>query len=148
LIQAPGDANRAGAIFGIRKPKTTGRIGRKNGSNPAPHREIPVKLTAWVDADVAPLVMALDGIADVMTLDSCQGGPDTPAYVFFRHRGDGRKAALFAAELAAVLSPHEAAADYVLTAEWRPGADEPVFRLVCPTTHANRLASVLSEAWG
>lgn len=30
MIQTPGDANRAGVIFGIRKPKTTGRVGRKN----------------------------------------------------------------------------------------------------------------------
>jgi hypothetical protein len=30
LIQTPGGANRAGVIFGFRKLKTTGRVGRKD----------------------------------------------------------------------------------------------------------------------
>ncbi len=109
------------------------------------HREIPVKVTAWIDEGIAPLVAALNEHADVVTLDSCQGGGDELAYVFFAYRGDARAAVLFAADLAAALAPHEEAADYALTAEWRPGAGEPVFQLACPPDHADRLASVLSE---
>ncbi len=33
MIQTPGDANRAGVIFGFRKPKTTRQIGRKSLAN-------------------------------------------------------------------------------------------------------------------
>jgi hypothetical protein len=40
-----------------------------------PHREIPVRVTAWVDEGVADLVTALNTIGGVMTLDSCQEDP-------------------------------------------------------------------------
>jgi hypothetical protein len=94
------------------------------------HREIPVKVTAWVDEGVAALVIALNELEDVMTLDSCQGDDGRPAHVFFRHRGDARAATLFAADLAAALAPH---------------ADEHTFRLACPAAHVNGLVRVLSE---
>jgi hypothetical protein len=110
------------------------------------HHEIPVKVTAWVDEGVAPLVAALNEIEDVVTLDSCQGDHEHPASVFFSHRGDTQENALFAADLAASLGPHDEAADYTLTAEWRPGTDEPIFRLVCPAAHIEELARVLSSA--
>ena len=38
------------------------------------HTEIPVKVTAWIDEGVAPLVEALNEFPQVVTLDSCQGG--------------------------------------------------------------------------
>lgn len=52
--------------------------------NPAmQHREIPVKVTAWVDEGIAPLVTALNAVNGVLTLDSCQGDPDGVARVTF-----------------------------------------------------------------
>jgi hypothetical protein len=114
-----------------------------------PHAEVPVKVTAWVDEGVAPLVIALNELDDgLMTLDSCQGDDEHQAHVFFAHRGDARAQALFAADLAAMLAPHDDAADYVLTAEWRPGRAEPVFRLVLPAAQTGRLARALSSASG
>jgi hypothetical protein len=43
-------------------------------------------------------------------------------------------------------STYPQAADYTLTARWRPGTDEPVFQLACPAAHSPGLASVLTEA--
>lgn len=75
MIRTPGRAIVAGVTFGFSKLKTTGRIGRKNGPNRADrlssHHEIPVKVTAWVDEGVAPLVCVLNEFEDVMTVDSC-----------------------------------------------------------------------------
>jgi hypothetical protein len=110
------------------------------------HREVPVKVTAWVDEAIASLVLALNELPDVQTLDSCQGDDQRAAHVFFAYRGDAKAAAAFVANLAAALAPHDDAADYTLTAEWRPGTDQPVFRLVCPATQADELAAVLSSA--
>jgi hypothetical protein len=110
------------------------------------HQEVPVKVTAWVDEGIAPLVLALNELPGVQTLDSCQGSTQRPAHVFFAHRGDAKTAAAFAADLGAALAPHDDAADYTLTAEWRPGTDQPVFRLACPTAQADKLAAVLSLA--
>jgi hypothetical protein len=47
------------------------------------HREIPVRVTAWVDEGVADLVVALNAVPGVLTLDSCQEGPDGQARVTF-----------------------------------------------------------------
>jgi hypothetical protein len=111
------------------------------------HHEIPVKVTAWVDEGIARLVLALNALDGVMTLDSCQGDEGgNPARVFFCHRSDARNAVLFVSELAAMLAPCEAIADYTLTAEWRPGTDEPRFRLACPAAQADALARALSAA--
>ena len=47
------------------------------------HREVPVKVTAWVDEGIADLVAALDAVAEVVTLSSCQEGQDGLARVSF-----------------------------------------------------------------
>lgn len=39
------------------------------------HREVPVRVNAWVDEGVADLVVALNAIPGVKTLDSCQEDP-------------------------------------------------------------------------
>ncbi len=67
MIQAPGDANRAGVIFGLSKPKTTVQTGRKNGPGE----------DAWLaslDPGIARYVGVLDE-AGVETFESCEGGP-------------------------------------------------------------------------
>lgn len=148
MIQTPGDANRAGVIFGLSKPKTTGRVGRKNGPKTGdrlPHREVSVKITAWVDEGIAPLVLALNEHPGVTTLDSCQGDPgERPASVFFCLRGE---TVAFVERLAAALVPFADRCDYTLTAEWRAGQTEPTFRLVCPADHADLLAAAV-RVWG
>lgn len=50
---------------------------------PMAHREVPVKVTAWVDEGIADLVTALNDLPGVETLDSCQEGPDGMARVTF-----------------------------------------------------------------
>jgi hypothetical protein len=104
-------------------------------------------VTAWIDEGVAPLVVALNRLERIETLDSCEDDTAYGAYVFFRYRGGSRQATQFAADLAAVLVPYEADADYLLSAEWRPGTDEPIFRLACPASHIDRLACALSGAY-
>jgi hypothetical protein len=47
------------------------------------HREVPVQVTAWVDEGIADLVIALNAMPDVLTLDSCQEDPDGWARVTF-----------------------------------------------------------------
>ena len=91
------------------------------------HHEIPVKVTAWVDEGVAPLVVALNDFDRVLTVGSCEGDEATGAYVLFRFVGDRQEATDFAAGLGEALSPHQF--PYLLQAEWRPGEDEPLLAL-------------------
>lgn len=48
------------------------------------HGETPIKVTAWVGKGVAELVLALNAIPGVITLDSCQETPAGTASVTFR----------------------------------------------------------------
>jgi hypothetical protein len=143
LIQTPGRANVAGVVFGLSKLKTTGRIGRKNRPNGI-HREVPIKVTAWIDEGVVPLVLALNEFEDVMTVASCEEGPRGGSYVLFRHRdGDGTG---LAGRLVGLLLPHDGKIDYLLRAEWRPGASEPLLELACPREQVDHVAGLLSAA--
>jgi len=49
------------------------------------HREMPVKVNAWVDAGIADLVTALSEIDGLVTVESCQGDAGRRnAFVIFR----------------------------------------------------------------
>jgi hypothetical protein len=108
-----------------------------------PHREVPVKVTAWVDEGVAPLVVALNDFERVLTVDSCEGGTTDGAYVLFRVRGHAGQAAKFAAGLAEAMGER---APYLLQAEWRTGESEPLLALSCPRDSVPALVDALSAA--
>jgi hypothetical protein len=80
------------------------------------HPEVPIKVTAWVDEGVAPLVAALNSLDGVMTLDSCQGDSEKGAYVLFRYRDKG---------------------------PLQFGSLEPLLELVCPPDQVAPLAKVI-----
>jgi hypothetical protein len=111
---------------------------------PSGHREIPVKVTAWVDEGVAPLVVALNEFDQVLTVGSCEGDPDKGAYVLFCFQGDTEQATDFAAELGEALSGHDV--PYLLRAEWRAGSSEPLLALTCPPDSVLPLAEAVSAA--
>jgi hypothetical protein len=49
------------------------------------HREVQVKVNAFVDEGIADLIGALsDVVPGLVTLESCQGGDGQDAFVFFR----------------------------------------------------------------
>jgi hypothetical protein len=51
------------------------------------HREVPVKVNAWVDEGIADLVSALSEIDGLVTLESCQGDSGCSAFVIFQYGG-------------------------------------------------------------
>jgi hypothetical protein len=92
---------------------------------------------------VDPLVVAIGELDDVVTVDTCEGGPGRDASVSFRCRhGDGAR---LARELADLLAEHERDIACELQATWRPGAgaSDPVIRLACPGEHVIPLALML-----
>jgi hypothetical protein len=107
--------------------------------------EIPLKLTAWVQEAVAPLVLALDELGeDVVTLDSSQGGPDRPARVVFKRR-QGDNAAL-AQRIADALHGHDREVACELREAWQTGEVDPVLELACPDAHVMPVALILRAA--
>ncbi len=50
------------------------------------HREVPVKVNAWVDEGIADLVSALSELDGLVTLESCQGDVgEREAFVIFQY---------------------------------------------------------------
>jgi hypothetical protein len=95
----------------------------------------------------APSLALLLSRLPVVVLDGSTGGDNgMPARIVFVHRGSPHSAALFAADLVALLAPHEEVTDHTLSVNWRAGIGEPVFQLSCPPENAPALACALSEA--
>ena len=103
----------------------------------------PVKVTAWVDQGIAPLVEALNRYPNLVTCESCQQDSDGNAYVLFTVFSE---AELFteASKLAGIVSeiPESRA---VLAVEWWYGSDTPLIRLRCPPADVQPLADVLAS---
>ena len=114
---------------------------------PVAHREIPVKVTAWVDEGIADLVIALNEVPGVETLDSCQEGPDGLARVTFCAH---ENAALChtAGHLADAIDSH-AWASQVNLSLWGGCDDETlVADLVCPPSMVPALARAIRSNAG
>jgi hypothetical protein len=109
------------------------------------HQEVPIKLTAWIDQGVVPLVEALDDFEDVLTVASCEDDGTQGAYVLFRLRGTSDQATDFASALAADFNS-EPGASYLLQAEWRPGESQPLLTLSCPPDQVPLLASLINSS--
>lgn len=70
------------------------------------HREVPVKVNAWVDEGIADLVSALSQLEGLVTLESCQGTPGTnDAFVVFRYGDWHQCGALLFGRLLQAMSP-------------------------------------------
>jgi hypothetical protein len=107
-----------------------------------PHREIPVQVTAWVDEGVADLVVALNAVPGVLTLDSCQECPDGLARVTFcTHKQDSLYQTV--EHLAVIIDGQEWRRDVKLSL-W-PGCDDdpPVADLTCPPWLVSTVADEL-----
>ena len=108
------------------------------------HREVPVKVTAWVDVGVVPLVLALNEHDQIATVDSCEGYDDVGASVFFVHRGSSTDGAVFAARLGAALGAHRPSLPFRLRLEWLEETSEPMMELVCPRDAVESVAQAVS----
>ncbi len=108
------------------------------------HREVVVKVNAFVDEGVMPLVSALNEFERVETIDSCQGNGETPAYTYFRFRGTAREFLDFLQGLSVSLGTRlDSCCDYNLRAEWLAGAEEPVGQLSVRLDYVPKLADAL-----
>jgi hypothetical protein len=107
------------------------------------HREIPVKVNAWVDEGIAPLVVALNEHERIWTLDSCQSDEALGAYVMFAFEGAAGQVDQFASGLA---RGFEGSSFYRLEIDQQAGEDDPVLTLSCPPDRVRELARAVSAA--
>jgi hypothetical protein len=121
-----------------------------------PHKEVQVKVNAWVDEGIAPIITALNQFERVETVDSCQGygskweaesigvWGDQLAYTYFRFRGTARDLLTFLQDLSVSLGTRlDSCCDYRLRAEWLAGAKEPIGQLLVRLDYVPTLAEAL-----
>jgi len=111
------------------------------------HAEVPVKVTAYVDAGIAPLVAALNEFPNVLTLDSCEESrSDSRAYVCFGVRGEPSEAFAFVQHLSSELGSRlRPCCEYCLQLEWGAGAEHPMARLTVQRDYVPTLARGIAE---
>jgi hypothetical protein len=110
--------------------------------------KVPVKATVWVDEGIAPLVLALTELENVVTLASDEGGPERDAHVRLGCR-DGDLAGL-RAMIAGRLAGHAGNVAYRLRM-LRPSdgsAGGPVLELACSPRQVMSLALALRASRG
>lgn len=109
------------------------------------HEEICVRVNAWIDKGVAPLVTALNEIERVVTVDSCEGG-ERPAHVMFGYQGSDAELIRTVEELARVLATSCPDAEYRLQLQWANGGEHPLAMLTAKPDQVSGLASAVAEA--
>ncbi len=111
------------------------------------HTETLVKVNAWVDEGVAPLVRALNQFDDAITLDSCEGHQGESAYVHFCSRAGVEELCSLVHRLSSFLGRRLPANDeYRLTIEWVAGGTEPLATLEVHQGFIQPLADAVDEA--
>ena len=94
------------------------------------HEEIPIKVNAWIDRGIVPLVAALNDLDGVMTLSSCEGSEDKQAHVYLCYYDSAEKTVALTYRLAVALHTHVGErVEYTLSVEWRNGNDQPMIIL-------------------
>ena len=112
----------------------------------ARHAEVLLKVNAWADSGVAPLVESLNLFGNVETLDSCEGVGDSPAYVYFKCCAGStapriEETCRFVIWLSSALRDQpDPLTDYRLRLEWLD-SEEPMAELTVKRDYVLRLAA-------
>jgi hypothetical protein len=109
------------------------------------HKEIPIKVNAWVDEGVAPLVSALNEFPGIATISSCRGH-DGIGYVRFLHLGPDAALFRFVQNLSRSLgSMFRADYFYSIRLNWTSGGDRPSAELHVRSDKAEHLAGAIKR---
>jgi hypothetical protein len=98
--------------------------------------------------EVAPLVEALNGFSDeIVTVDSCKGTEDGPAYVWFTNHGSVDELIALVRRLAWALSTRlHSSPDVIVRLEWFAGAEQPSAQLLVHRQHLGQITEALHFA--
>jgi hypothetical protein len=110
------------------------------------HEQVSVKVKAWADRGVAPLVEALAEFPGLISLESCQGGEeDAPdAYVTFKRGGTWQELGAFLAWLSVALGDQPYF--YRLSLEWNYGGSSPWARIYVAPRSVDNPAQTISQS--
>lgn len=113
------------------------------------HEQTRIKVNAFVDCGVAPLVEALNEVPEIMTCSSCEGRNNEDAWVAFIVGESLKELADYVEQLSARLGEVSAASElsFRLTIEWYAGGNTPSAYLRVPRQHVKRMAEIVHHAF-
>jgi len=124
--------------------------------NHQPHKQVPAKVTVYVDEGIRELVEVLNSFDKVSTFESCQGGNGKLAFVCMEYdmARNFKEMSGFANRLATILagiakqgtgiSP-EPIYDINLAIEWGGDKRTPFISIRCPSDSINEVASIFAD---
>jgi hypothetical protein len=110
------------------------------------HKQVIIKVNAECDEGIVPIVLALNQIEGVITLDSCQCGIYKEAYVFFTYGETWQKTGCLANELASCLRENGICCECIIMLEWVGSNDRPRAKLVCNSRHVDGVADIINSS--
>lgn len=111
------------------------------------HSTKPVKVNAWVDKEIAPVVQALNKFTEIITVDSCQGGDGQNAYVHFICNSNDDALYHFVKDTSRMLSQNISCSDgFCLRIEWVAGSDYPMATLSMEPNMIGPLSKAMESA--
>src|SRR3990167_4811908 len=110
------------------------------------HEQTFIKVNAECDKEVAPLVLALNEIQNLITLDSCHEGIYGEAYIFFTYGETWQETGALANEIASVLRENGVCCECLVRLEWVGSNDRPRAKLVCNTGHVGGIADIINSS--
>lgn len=108
------------------------------------HREVWIRVNAKCDEGIAPLVIALNRLEGVVTVDSCENGP-WGAYVFFTYGDSWQELAGLMQAISTELSKIVLPCGYTLSLEWLGSNDKPYARISLEPEYVRVVAGGLEK---
>ncbi len=114
------------------------------------HRQVPIKVNAWVDEGIFPLVEALNSYSEIMTVSSCQGEDKKEfAHVYFHFCGDEGNTYGFIQKLSKLLGASVPGDnEYSISIQWMCGGEKPLIIFKMQPEVIEPLASAIKGRWG
>ena len=110
------------------------------------HTQVPVKVNALADEEIAPLVEALSAIGGLVTIESCQSSAEGQAFVYFAYGQTWQELGEMADRLASMLRPLELCCGYSVMIEWFGSNDQPRAQLLTKPEHVAEIAAAIQSA--
>jgi hypothetical protein len=108
---------------------------------PTAHEQVAVKVNAYCDRSIAPVVEALSEIEGLRTFESCESGYAGRAVVYFHFGWGVHELTDLLKAIAAYLGNSDPYVDYELAMVWFGSMEQPHARLVFDKEHAAVLAT-------
>jgi len=108
------------------------------------HKEVLVKVNAFVDEGISPVVTALNSFTGVVTLDSCQCDASGEGYVSFQFGNGWCELGKFVGRLSVAIGKRlDLCCGFALRLEWFAGGEEPLAQVRVSPEHIQPLATAI-----